>query len=80
MEFLINAVGAVKEVNQRYVIPSHSIACCGAAFSRDRGRSLASGDLAGNVWVTEERDYSPIHTSTVELISCMSDPVLVFLC
>ena len=62
---IIIIIGVVESVNQLDVIPSHSIACCGAGFSPN-GRSLASGDLAGNVWVTEQQDYQPKHTATVE--------------
>ena len=56
----------MESVKQLYVIPSHSIACCGVGFSPN-GWNLVSGDLAGNVWVTEQQDYQPKHTSTVEL-------------
>ena len=73
-------------MNQLYAIHSHSIACCGAGFSPD-GRSLASGDLAGNIWVTDEKDYSPEHTSTVKLTkinslllpSCLSQSIFMYL-
>ncbi len=34
-----------------HVISSHEIACCGVDFTPS-GRVLVSGDLAGNVWVT----------------------------
>ena len=64
---LILHTGTVSEVKQRHVIHSHSIACCGVGFNLD-GRSLASGDLAGNVWITEEQDYTPKHTFTVKLL------------
>ena len=62
------SAGAVEEVNQRYVIPSHSIACCGVGFSSN-GQSLASGDLAGNIWITEKESYTPRHSFTVELVN-----------
>ena len=58
-------IGVVESVNQLYAIRSHSIACCGAGFSPN-GQGLASGDLAGNVWVTEQQDYQPKYTATVE--------------
>ncbi len=46
------SVGVVSDVTTRHVVSSHEITCCGVDFSPS-GRSLASGDLAGNVWVTE---------------------------
>ena len=65
-------------MNQLYVIPSHSIACCGADFSPN-GQSLASGDLTGNVWVTEQQDYQPKHTSTVECLVVIIEYSLLIL-
>ncbi len=46
------SVGVVSEVATSHVVNSHEISCCGVDFSPS-GRSLASGDLVGNVWVTE---------------------------
>ncbi len=44
--------GVVSGGSVCHVINSHEIAGCGVDFSLS-GRGLASGDLAGNVWVTE---------------------------
>jgi len=56
--------GSVIGVSPSHVIHSYDITCCGVAFNPS-GRSLASGDLAGNVWVMKKDDIMPIHKSSV---------------
>ena len=54
-------------VNSDYVIRSHDITCCGVGFSPS-GRSLGSGDLAGNVWETVKKDYQPKLSTSVSVL------------
>ena len=56
--------GSVVGVSPSHVIHSYDITCCGVTFNPS-GRSLAAGDLAGNVWVMKKDDIMPIHKCSV---------------
>ena len=62
----MKCAGVVTDVYPSHVIHSHEITCCGVGFSPS-GKSIGSGDLAGNVWVTESTKVAPIYKYTVSI-------------
>ena len=54
------------------MIKSHDIACCGVAFS-PCGQYLASGDLAGGVWITQQDDIMPKYKCSVSTLESAID-------
>ena len=58
--------GLVISVSPSHTLHFYDITCCGVAFSPS-GRSLASGDLGGNVAITQKDNVMPIHKCSVSL-------------
>ena len=59
--------GSVLSVTPSHMIKSHDIACCGVAFS-PCGQYLASGDLAGGVWIMQQDDIMPKYKCSVSTL------------
>lgn len=54
----------IQSIMPSHVLHSHDITCCGVGFNPS-GRYLGSGDLAGNVWVTQQETHTPVYQCSV---------------
>lgn len=56
----------MQSVGPSLTVRGHELTSVGVGFDPS-GRRVASGDMVGNVWVTEREKVSPLHKFTVSL-------------